>query len=391
MTSMPPASHAQSYEVTVEAGAHDRVNSIISFDWPADLSEDKAGLFQKNGDQIPLQHHANKGWFTLDKLDAGTSLKLNLRVTDKETPQKTVHIQAKNGAISFSKNEHPILTYHSKETDLPRKNIKEAFKRGGYIHPVQTPSGVTITDDYPRNHIHHHGIWAAWTKTEFEGRSPDFWNMGGQTGLVRPLALDTTWNGSIFSGLKSRHQYIDLSADEPRPAIDESWEIRVYDVPLEEPRPYYLFDLHLVHNTSSDEPLHLPEYRYGGVGFRGHWDWNGAKNTFFLTSEGKTRANGHATRANWCHIGGYVNDALAGVAILSHPSNFRHPQPMRIHPTEPFFNWAPSQAGDWSITKEEPYIATYRFVVMDGAPDAGLFDRLWQDFATPPTVIISSE
>ncbi len=56
---------------------------------------------------------------------------------------------------------------------------------------------------------------------------------------------------------------------------------------------------------------------------------------------------------------------------------------MRIHPTEPFFNWAPSQAGDWTIRPGKPYVAVYRFVVMDGQPDVELIDRLWAGWARP--------
>ena len=59
---------------------------------------------------------------------------------------------------------------------------------------------------------------------------------------------------------------------------------------------------------------------------------------------------------------------------------------MRLHPTEPFFNFAPQQAGDMAIKPGETFTARYRFVVHDGAPDRAELDRLWNDFATPPTV-----
>jgi hypothetical protein len=43
---------------------------------------------------------------------------------------------------------------------------------------------------------------------------------------------------------------------------------------------------------------------------------------------------------------------------------------MRIHPDEPFFNWAVPQAGDFSIEPGTPYVARYRFLIADGALDA---------------------
>ena len=76
--------------------------------------------------------------------------------------------------------------------------------------------------------------------------------------------------------------------------------------------------------------LKLPQYRYGGVGFRGNRDWNGKDRTFFLTSEGETdRDKGNGTRGRWCLISGKVGDQSVGIAILCHPDNFRGPQPMR--------------------------------------------------------------
>jgi hypothetical protein len=110
--------------------------------------------------------------------------------------------------------------------------------------------------------------------------------------------------------------------------------------------------------------------------------------TRFLTSEGKTRENGNETRAKWCYVGGDVDGKPAGIAILCHPDNFRFPQPVRIHPDEPFFCFAPSQLGDWKIEPGKPYGAKYRFVVTDGEPDAKEIERLWRDYAEPVKVTV---
>ncbi|MDQ3813808.1 MAG: PmoA family protein, partial [Armatimonadota bacterium] len=143
---------------------------------------------------------------------------------------------------------------------------------------------------------------------------------------------------------------------------------------------------------ASDSPLKLPKYHYGGLGFRGHWDWDGKDNAFFLTSEGETdRLKANETRARWCHIGGRVDGELTGIAVFDHPDNFRAPQPMRLHPSEPFFCYAPPQLGDWEIAPGKPYVARYRFIVQDGAPDKAELDRLWNDYAHPPEVKVEAE
>ncbi len=150
-----------------------------------------------------------------------------------------------------------------------------------------------------------------------------------------------------------------------------------------------MFDLVVTQTANTAQPLHLPEYRYGGIGFRGHFDWDDPEKSFFLTSEGLGRLDGHATRARWCHIGGYSEGNLAGIAVLGHPENYRFPQPMRIHPNEPFFNFTPVQLGDMTIEPGSPYIARYRFVTYDGEPDVAKLDRFWRDYAWPPGVTIS--
>ncbi|MGI9182687.1 MAG: PmoA family protein [Longimicrobiaceae bacterium] len=376
------------YTVEVAAGEFDREEVPVSFPLPGGASGAGFRLVDEAGRVIPVQLSAGRqATFILERLAAGATRRYRLEAVAIDAAPG-VQAQRGEGAVTLAVAGQPVLRYNASETPLPGPEVDPVFRRGGYIHPVHTPAGKIITDDYPPNHLHHHGIWAAWTRTVFEGRELDFWNMGDRKGTVEPVSLDTTWSGSVHAGFRARHRYLDLTAPSPRGALDETWTVHLYNV-QGSGRPYRIFDLEVVQTTASSSVLLLPEYHYGGVGFRGRREWNGEENTFFLTSEGRDRSDGHGTRARWCHIGGFVEGALAGVGILGHPENFRFPQHMRIHPTEPFFNWAPSQAGDWAIQPGQPYIARYRFVVYDGAPDAGQLDRLWNDYAHPPTVMVT--
>jgi len=131
----------------------------------------------------------------------------------------------------------------------------------------------------------------------------------------------------------------------------------------------------------------LPEYHYGGMAVRGAASLMGAtSNEIVVTSEGRDRSSADNTRARWAHISGRVDGALAGIAMLGHPDNFRAPEPLRVHPTDPYICFAPSRLGGWSITASQPFAARYRFVVTDGPADAALLDRLWRDYADPPIV-----
>ena len=110
-----------------------------------------------------------------------------------------------------------------------------------------------------------------------------------------------------------------------------------------------------------------------------------------LTSEGHDRKAGDATKAKWVHMDGEVDGAPAGIAVLIHPDNFRFPQPLRLNPKNPQLCVAPSQDGDWEIAPSKPYVSKYRFVIYDGPPNNELIERLWNDYAYPPKVEVSSK
>lgn len=373
--------------VKVSAGAFDRRDTVVTFPLPGSLRASFYGLRDSSGRTIPLQLDSwRRASFILPELKSGATVTYQLMEAKAPGP-KGVELQKEGKKLGIATAGRRVLDFQL-EVELPAADVKPIFLRAGYIHPVYTPSGRIVTDDYPPDHYHHHGIWAAWTSTEFEGRKPDFWNMGDGTGKVEFVAVDDTWDGPVHGGFRSRQNYVDLSGPAPKTALNETWEVRVYRVGQNE-KAYSMFDLVSIQECATNSPLVLPEYRYGGVGFRGHREWKDKSKVFFLTSEGKERVEGHGTRARWCHIGGLVEGERVGIAILDHPRNFRAPQTMRIHPDDPFFNYAPSQLGRFEITPGFLYISRYRYIVSDGPPDKSEIERWWNDYAAPPQVTIN--
>jgi hypothetical protein len=356
---------------------------------PKVLAIKSYGLRDDLGRVIPLQIDAERNAsFVLAELKAGATKTYRLvEMKSALSAVPGVEVIGERDRLTIKAAGRLLFGYQTEPGEMPSSDIKPIFKRGGYIRPVYTPAGRVVTDDFPPDHRHHHGIWFAWTKTEFEGRHPDFWNMGDGTGKVEFVAVDQTWSGPVHAGFKARNRYVDLSSPTPKTVLNEVWEVRAY-APIGGERPYTIFDLVSTQECATASPLVLPEYRYGGVGFRGHRDWLDKSNCVFITSEGKDRGNGNGTRARWCHIGGRVEGHLAGVAVLDHPGNFRSPQPTRLNPDQPFFCYAPSVLGQWEIAPGKPYISRYRFVVYDGPPDKVELDRLWNEYANPPQVTL---
>lgn len=373
---------ARDYQLTLEPAEIDRAGQVISLSLPSDgpaspILRDGAGRV------IPVQRATNAvGHAVIPWQSAGETLTYVL--TEGPAPE-AVTVAMKKGDLQIAVSGQPAFHYRTDRTILPRNDLPPAIIRAGYIHPVLSPAGHVVTDDYPSNHAHHHGIWAPWTRTKFQGRAPDFWNMHQRTGAEHFVGLDRTWNGPVHGGFEARHEMIDLSGPAPARALDVAWRVTAYAV-AGGPRPVRMFDLELVHTAASADPLVLPEYHYGGFGIRGAAGWNGPGDAArFLTSEGiDDRIQGNNTRARWCYLGGAVGGgATAGTATLGHPDNLRAPQPVRLHPNMPYFSFVPQQLGEFSIVPGQPYVARFRFIVVDGEPDRAFFEAWWNGYATP--------
>ena len=47
--------------------------------------------------------------------------------------------------------------------------------RACYIHPLWGLNGEVLTDDFPKDHYHHHGVFWAWPHVEIRRREADLW------------------------------------------------------------------------------------------------------------------------------------------------------------------------------------------------------------------------
>jgi hypothetical protein len=393
LTVFPLTATAQ-YAITVTAGGIDRTESVVSVTFP-DTVEPGVYLLEDESDETTLLQ-VNKngtGKFILNNLSAGASKTYHFDA--EKRPGSTgseVNYTSDDNTFTFQKDGRPVLSYFYRSNNPPAE-LDKRYKRAGYIHPAYTPEGVSVTNHLDtKMHPHHYGIWSAWTKTKFQGRSPDFWNQQDETARVEHAdSLEVLWNGPVYGGLKAKNHFVDISGSAPVIALNEEWNTKIYNVSGTDEQKYNLFDLKLTHTANTGQPLKLPTYHYGGLAFRGHQQWDNLDNVSFLTSAGYNRSNGNETRARWVHVGGQVNGEQAGIAVLSHPDNFRAPQPVRINPDTPYFVYAPMQLGDFKIKPGSPYKMRYRFVTYDGKPDVEELNHLWKDYAYPVGVTVTEE
>ncbi len=375
---------AKSYRVTVAAHDLARAALLASFALPEDAPKE-AALQGVGGELLRLQVDGEgRAWFLVPRQAAGEPLVFTLIARPPDG--SGVSVKNAEGELHVSALGRTLFSYRTASDRLPRADIPEHYKRAGYLHPVLSPAGRLVTGDFHPRREHHHGLWSAWTSTRFQGRKPDFWNVQAKTGSVEFAGVDAHWSGPVHGGFSGRKTFLDRSVTPHQAALHEFWTVTTY--PVSEAT---VIDLLVTQVCATRDPLVLPRYRYGGMGYRGNSQWTGRDLPKILTSEGETdRVKAHTQKVRWLHVGGPVEGAWAGLAMMDHPENFRSPQPVRVGESEPFFCFSPSQGGDWSIEPGKPYVARYRFVVMDGEPDAKTLDAYWAGHATQATVTVEA-
>ncbi len=293
---------------------------------------------------------------------------------------KGFDLKETDASLTITRGGTPVLIYHKAEDPAP-EGADPAFKRSGFIHPLHSPSGAILTCIRPADHLHHMGLWHAWVHCTFKGRETDFWNLKAKTGTVRFAKTLSCTKADGEAAFTVEQEHVALDKDGAQTVVlREQLAIRARLVDGAN-----VIDYTMTQKNVSDATLELDAYRYGGgIAYRGPAGWN-KDNSDYLTSEGKTRADSHQSRARWCAMSGPTEKGDATVAILGHPSNHDAPQRLRTwnkeHDGAIFSNFVPIQETAWSIQPGQEISLRYQVVTLDGKPDPANLDARWNAFA----------
>ena len=391
-------------KITVNTGNYERNEvpvslSLEELDYPFNdstfvLIETTDGKEKKVACQLE-SGYTNRLWWILD----GTTpekARRSFELRSVENVGKDISSMGythNNESLVLKKGEQPVLSCRHSIYPAPN-GVDEIYKRNAYIHPLYSPDGNILTRIQPPDHYHHYGIWNPWTKTHFDGRSIDFWNLDEKEGTVRFNGFVSKVSGPVYAGFKALQKHVDLKGDTT--AIDELWDVRVWNVNING-KEVFLWDLTTTLNCATDKPILLDEYSYGGgIGFRAAKDWK-KENTRVLTSASKKRKEADGTRARWCVTWADVEgEKPSGILFMSNPSNREYPEPMRVWGPnyndgrgDFFFEFCPIRHSSWKLEPGNLYTLKYRMMVFDGAfPDEEEAEKIWNDFAHPPKVVL---
>ncbi len=371
-------------QIEVAAGDYPRYQSLIEVALPKPLGNTAYEVKNiKSGKKAPAEIRAgNLMVFILpDSLKAGETALYDLIKADNKI-EAPVAVAKKDSGLLVSVNSRPVFFYHTvpylRPVDSPAY-----YTRSGFIHPLYSPEGKILTDDFPVGHMHQHGIMIAWVNTLFKNTAVDFWNQHLQTGNVKHVAVEAIHSGTVTATLQLRLQHYSTALGA---ILDEKWTITIY--PFSE---YFLFDLQSRQVNTTNDTLFLNQYHYGGMAFRGSREWNPDdslqyKNAWQIQTDASySLSNANGTHARYVTASGLVDGKMGSVTVFGFPSNFRYPQAIRVHPTMPYWCYAPEVDGPFAIAPRSAYHSGFRYFVSD-APNPTQSDQLLHDLLHPVSV-----
>ena len=322
--------------------------------------------------------------FIVHALEAGEARRFSVVVQD-QAPAGVTFSDRPEDRVNVSVNGRTFTEYvYGKEWARP------------YLYPVIGPAGATVTRHFPmrsdvpgekHDHPHHKSIFF----THGDVNGVDNWSEAPGHGRTRHASFARLAGGPVFGDLWSDNIWVDA---EEKPLLRQEIRLRFYALPDH----LRMFDAEVVFTADHGDVV-FGDTKEGGlisVRVASTMDASGAG-----TIETGTGAIGEAESwgrpAPWCHYSGPVQAAtgpmVAGIGILDHPSNPRHPVHWHVRDyglmtANPFglsyFYKDKRRDGSMKLAAGETAVFRYRVLIHEGAAAAGRMADHFAAFAHPP-------
>ena len=261
-----------------------------------------------------------------------------------------------------------------------------------FFHPIFAPGQKQVVrglSSSPRpgettDHPHHQGLW--FTHGAVNGE--DYWALT-QSKTIHARYRDVI-SGPVFGGFTAVTRWINKAG---APIAEDTRECRVYEL-----AGARVMDVTIVMRPIGG-PLQFGDTKEGTFGIRlpDSMRLRGGDGRI-VNSEGVKDGETWGKRAAWVDYYGTVDGATVGVAIMDHPSSFRHPthwhvrdyglfcaNPFGVHDFE---KDKPAGTGDHLVRLGETLKLRYRLIFHAGDTLAARIADRWADYAQPPSVTL---
>jgi len=247
------------------------------------------------------------------------ALRYRLQKAPAAAPEAFQWKQLGPASLGLWEGKMPVLVYNHGPITNPSVPAKDHRRtRACYVHPLYGLQGEVLTDDFPKDHYHHHGVFWAWPHMVIEGKEHDLW--AGATirqEFVRWLARQSgpvcavlgVENGWYVAGKKVMVERIWFWVYRTVPGRHRSIDIALYLEP-------------------TDQPVTLwgaPEKSYGGLTVR--FAPSARPQTQITVPTGRTTEDLLDTRLKWADFTSQMlgSSFRSGAAILIHPQHPDYP------------------------------------------------------------------
>jgi Methane oxygenase PmoA len=129
------------------------------------------------------------------------------------------------GSLKLWQGKQPVLVYNFEQ--VKRTGAAAVGNRSSYVHPIYGLDGEVITDDFPKDHYHHHGLFWGWPHVTIGGKDYDFWKMHGTAIRFKRWLSKEVENNVAILGIENEW----LVGDQP--VVREEATLRVHPATAE--------------------------------------------------------------------------------------------------------------------------------------------------------------
>jgi hypothetical protein len=254
---------------------------------------------------------------------------------------------------------------------VKRTGAAAVGNRASYVHPIYGLDGEVITDDFPKDHYHHHGLFWGWPHVTIGGKDYDFWKMRGTDIRFKRWRTKEVDKNITILGVENEW----LVGD--RPVVREEATLRVHPATAEG----RLINIRLTW-TALDQAITLggaAGKSYGGVSLR----FAPREDTVVTVPSGPTSEDLLITRLPWADLSAKFQGAKAtsGAALFVDP---HHPGFPPEWMTRAYGLLAVGWPGVKSQTLESGKTITcsYGLWIHRGRADAAKIQSVYDSFAS---------
>ena len=277
----------------------------------------------------------------------------------------------------FTEGSTKVLFYQAERKALPDGQAA----RSNYFHPLYDLDGNVVTEDFPKDHIHHRGIFWAWHQVRIGGKTvqdqwvnrDSFWTLQkatiieGKDGSAS-LALRVAWESPQFTDDHGRR----------RPFVEEQSVTRVY--PAQGAIRRIDFHQRLTALVLGVEIGGSEDAKgYGGFSYRVVMP----PDIRFTGAQGVVTPIENAVDSSpWMDVSGtYGKAGTSGVTVLTHPSTTGFPQQWILRARGSMQNAVYPGRQPVALPTDRPVLLNYRLVLHRGELAPADIARLQTEYA----------